>query len=209
MSAVLELTDAGRTIKSNPSSCSAGYGASLDDTELDIYLLREHLQDSYFKFQFELADVLEDVCSTKSEYAGLMFLVLTERNEAYVEEQFRRRGVPELTSVMKPENVVPQDGGERSLPNDGVSASLPGRKTGRRRRKVKRQPQSADPSDEESDHRPDTEAEFRVENNPFAFSPGQMNKLLNPKSLTAYRALGGFDGIQRGLRSDRNAELVA
>jgi hypothetical protein len=32
--------------------------------------------------------------------------------------------------------------------------------------------------------------DFVVENNPFAFSPGQLNKLLNPKSLPAYKALG-------------------
>ncbi|KAI1801765.1 plasma membrane calcium-transporting ATPase [Daldinia bambusicola] len=54
---------------------------------------------------------------------------------------------------------------------------------------------------------PGTEADFQVENNPFAFSPGQLNKLLNPKSLLAFRALGGITGIARGLQSDINAGL--
>ena len=54
---------------------------------------------------------------------------------------------------------------------------------------------------------PGTEADFEVENNKFAFSPGQMNKLLNPKSLAAFTALGGLPGIERGLRTDINAGL--
>ncbi|KAM6514413.1 plasma membrane calcium [Fusarium falciforme] len=57
--------------------------------------------------------------------------------------------------------------------------------------------------------RPDlgTEGDFHVENNPFAFSPGQLNKLLNPKSLPAFRALGGLRGIACGLQTDINAGL--
>lgn len=49
---------------------------------------------------------------------------------------------------------------------------------------------------------PGTEADFEVNNNPFAFSPGQLNKLLSPKSLQAYVALGGLRGIERGLRTN-------
>ncbi|KAF9870871.1 calcium-translocating P-type ATPase [Colletotrichum karsti] len=49
---------------------------------------------------------------------------------------------------------------------------------------------------------PGTEHDFRVDNNPFAFSPGQLNKLLNPKSLSAFRALGGLHGIARGIQTD-------
>lgn len=49
---------------------------------------------------------------------------------------------------------------------------------------------------------PGTEKDFAVENNPFAFSPGQLGKLLNPKSLPAFRALGGLRGIERGLQTD-------
>lgn len=54
---------------------------------------------------------------------------------------------------------------------------------------------------------PGTEADFEVENNKFAFSPGQLGKLYNPKSLGAFHALGGLDGIEKGLRSDRRAGL--
>lgn len=54
---------------------------------------------------------------------------------------------------------------------------------------------------------PGTETDFKVENNPFAFSPGQLNKLLNPKSLLAFRALGGLRGIERGLQTDTTAGL--
>ncbi|KAI4864687.1 plasma membrane calcium-transporting ATPase [Hypoxylon rubiginosum] len=54
---------------------------------------------------------------------------------------------------------------------------------------------------------PGTEGDFQVENNPFAFSPGQLNKLQNPKSLPAYRALGGLTGIARGLQTDINIGL--
>ena len=47
------------------------------------------------------------------------------------------------------------------------------------------------------------EGDFEVVDNCFAFSPGQLNKLLNPKSLGAFRALGGLQGLEKGLRTDR------
>ena len=46
------------------------------------------------------------------------------------------------------------------------------------------------------------EKDFEVANNPFAFSPGQLNKTLNPKSLAEFRALGGLKGLERGLKTD-------
>jgi Ca2+-transporting ATPase len=49
---------------------------------------------------------------------------------------------------------------------------------------------------------PGTEADFEVKDNPFAFSPGQLGKMLNPKSLEAFRALGGLKGIERGLHAN-------
>lgn len=57
--------------------------------------------------------------------------------------------------------------------------------------------------------RPDNtdEKDFQVANSPFAFSPGQLNKTLNPKSLAAYRALGGLRGLERGLQTDVVAGL--
>ncbi|KAI8683991.1 Calcium-transporting ATPase [Fusarium keratoplasticum] len=54
---------------------------------------------------------------------------------------------------------------------------------------------------------PGTEDMFKVEHNKFAFNPGQLSKLLNPKSLNAFYALGGIDGLEKGLRTDRNAGL--
>lgn len=54
---------------------------------------------------------------------------------------------------------------------------------------------------------PGTEADFEVNDNPFAFSPGQLNKLLSPKSLQAYVALGGLSGIERGLRTNIESGL--
>lgn len=54
---------------------------------------------------------------------------------------------------------------------------------------------------------PGREAEFEVEDNKFAFSPGQLNKLLNPKSLGALHALGGLRGIEKGLRTDTRSGL--
>ncbi|KAL8420555.1 hypothetical protein RB594_003369 [Gaeumannomyces avenae] len=61
------------------------------------------------------------------------------------------------------------------------------------------------PVDVEAALRPDpgTEADFAVAgDNPFAFTPGQLGKLLNPKSLDAFRALGGLRGIEKGLQTD-------
>ncbi|UNI18247.1 plasma membrane calcium [Purpureocillium takamizusanense] len=52
-----------------------------------------------------------------------------------------------------------------------------------------------------------TEADFKVDNNPFAFTPGQLNKMFNPKSLPAFYALGGLRGLEKGLRSDRKSGL--
>ncbi|KAI0131910.1 calcium-translocating P-type ATPase [Xylariales sp. AK1849] len=54
---------------------------------------------------------------------------------------------------------------------------------------------------------PGTEADFQVEDNPFAFSPGQLNKLLNPKSLPAFRAIGGLKGVEKGLQTNTKSGL--
>ncbi|OJJ40168.1 hypothetical protein ASPWEDRAFT_63626 [Aspergillus wentii DTO 134E9] len=54
---------------------------------------------------------------------------------------------------------------------------------------------------------PQHEHDFEVENNNFAFTPGQLNKLLNPKSLAAFQALGGPHGLAYGLRTDLTVGL--
>ncbi|CAG5179482.1 uncharacterized protein ALTATR162_LOCUS9307 [Alternaria atra] len=46
-------------------------------------------------------------------------------------------------------------------------------------------------------------------NNPFAFTPSQLSKLLNPKSLPVYQALGGIHGIAAGLQSNIHTGLSA
>ncbi|KAI1310719.1 hypothetical protein F5Y03DRAFT_26452 [Xylaria venustula] len=51
------------------------------------------------------------------------------------------------------------------------------------------------------------EEDFQVHDNPFAFSPGQLTKMFNPKSLSAFYKLGGLQGLEKGLRSDRAAGL--
>ena len=52
-----------------------------------------------------------------------------------------------------------------------------------------------------------SEEAFQVENNPFAFTPGQLTKMFNPKSLAAFYALGGLAGIEKGLRTNRDTGL--
>ncbi|CAK7267885.1 plasma membrane calcium [Sporothrix epigloea] len=52
-----------------------------------------------------------------------------------------------------------------------------------------------------------TEDAFKVINNPFAFSPGQLGKMFDPKSLAAFYSLGGLAGLEKGLRTDRKAGL--
>ncbi|KAI9928849.1 hypothetical protein ASPWEDRAFT_105000 [Aspergillus wentii DTO 134E9] len=54
---------------------------------------------------------------------------------------------------------------------------------------------------------PGREPEFEVEDNVFAFSPGQLNKLLNPKNLGALHALGGIRGLEKGLRTNITSGL--
>ncbi|KAJ5180659.1 ATPase P-type K/Mg/Cd/Cu/Zn/Na/Ca/Na/H-transporter [Penicillium capsulatum] len=54
---------------------------------------------------------------------------------------------------------------------------------------------------------PGRESEFEVEDNRFAFTPGQLNKLLNPKSFAAFRALGGLQGLEKGLRTNVQSGL--
>ena len=54
---------------------------------------------------------------------------------------------------------------------------------------------------------PGTEDDFRRENNLFAFTPGHMSKLLNPKNLGGFHALGGLAGLEKGLRTNRKSGL--
>ncbi|KAI9685598.1 MAG: hypothetical protein M1822_004456 [Bathelium mastoideum] len=52
-----------------------------------------------------------------------------------------------------------------------------------------------------------TELDEHAADCPFAFSPGQMSKLYNPKSLRVFHALGGLLGLEKGLEfSNLSAE---
>lgn len=55
--------------------------------------------------------------------------------------------------------------------------------------------------------KPSRGSDFEVENYKFAFSPGQLNKLLNPKNFSAFSALGGLSGLEKGLRTDMRSGL--
>ncbi|KAF8453833.1 hypothetical protein BGX38DRAFT_1268345 [Terfezia claveryi] len=49
---------------------------------------------------------------------------------------------------------------------------------------------------------PGQEKLFQQDNNPFAFTCGHLIKFFNPKSLAAYFASGGLEGLERGLQTD-------
>jgi Ca2+-transporting ATPase len=46
---------------------------------------------------------------------------------------------------------------------------------------------------------PKAEADFEIENNKFAFSPGQLGRLYNPQILNAFHALGRLNELEKGL----------
>jgi P-type Ca2+ transporter type 2C len=50
---------------------------------------------------------------------------------------------------------------------------------------------------------------FHVQKNKFAYTPGHLSKLLNPKSLSAFYALGGLTGLEKGLAANRQSGLSA
>jgi Ca2+-transporting ATPase len=54
--------------------------------------------------------------------------------------------------------------------------------------------------------KPSGGSDFAVENK-FAFSLDQLNKLLNPKNFSAFGALGGLSGLEKGLRTDVRSGL--
>lgn len=54
---------------------------------------------------------------------------------------------------------------------------------------------------------PGTEADFERPGSKFGLTPGQLNKLINPKSLSAFYAVGGLAGIEKCLRTDRVSGL--
>jgi hypothetical protein len=53
----------------------------------------------------------------------------------------------------------------------------------------------------------DSDSSFEVENNNSAFSPSQLEKLYNSKSFAAFHALGGLEGLEKGLRTGRTVGM--
>jgi len=65
------------------------------------------------------------------------------------------------------------------------------------------------PDDDENPLKPDPghEAAYKVANNMFAFSPGHLDKMFQPKSIQALKAMGGIEGLEKGLQTDVKAGL--
>lgn len=115
--------------------------------------------------------------------------------------------VPHGTHRSRQNSVDSEEGGAKSTTSQGetvvastVLSEKPSKSTGEGSKKIMSDPTALKPDIGK-------EAEFEVENNPFAFSPGQLSKMFNPKSLAAFWALGGIPGLEKGLRTDRKAGL--
>ncbi|RPA85866.1 calcium-translocating P-type ATPase [Ascobolus immersus RN42] len=63
--------------------------------------------------------------------------------------------------------------------------------------------------DDENPLKPDPGKEdaYKVANNMFAFTPGHLDKMFQPKSLAALKAMGGIEGLEKGLQTDIKAGL--
>lgn len=109
------------------------------------------------------------------------------------------------------QNSVDSDDGQKSFTSSQgdtvVGSSWHGDKPGKST--SSRASDNHNVMNDETALRPDqgNEDDFKVENNPFAYTPGMLNKMFNPKSLAAFYKLGGLAGMEKGLRSDRNAGL--
>ncbi|KAL6886410.1 cation transporting ATPase [Trichoderma longibrachiatum] len=105
------------------------------------------------------------------------------------------------------QNSVDSEDASRSFVSGGDATVVPSSST--QTDKYKTTPANDKIMSDETALKPDagTEADFEVQNNPFAFTPGQLNKMFNPKNLAAFYQLGGLRGLERGLRTDRKAGL--
>ncbi|KAI1411136.1 calcium-translocating P-type ATPase [Hypoxylon sp. FL1857] len=108
------------------------------------------------------------------------------------------------------QNSVDSEDGSRSISSSQgdtvtVTASWQGEKSATSKQSFDNEKIMKD----ESALKPDQgkEADFEVEDNPFAYSPGQLGKMFNPKSLSAFYQLGGLAGLEKGLRTNRNTGL--
>ncbi|KFA53171.1 hypothetical protein S40293_03137 [Stachybotrys chartarum IBT 40293] len=116
--------------------------------------------------------------------------------------------VPQGTMPSRQNSVDSTNGGASTVSSQGDTATVVATNATRAER-AKISLDNDDIMNDQNALKPDAnmESDFEVENNPFAFSPGQLNKMFNPKSLSAFYKLGGLRGIEKGLRSDRKAGL--
>lgn len=107
------------------------------------------------------------------------------------------------------QNSVDSDDGSRSMGSQGETIAFSSSFTSEKAPKSADHPTNDNVRNDPDALKPDVgrEEAFVVENNPFAFSPGQLSKMFNPKSLSAFYSLGGLDGLEKGLRTDRKAGL--
>ncbi|KAI2469645.1 calcium-translocating P-type ATPase [Annulohypoxylon bovei var. microspora] len=123
----------------------------------------------------------------------------TEKGQAYlsVPDHHRSR-----------QNSVDSEDGSRSISSsqgDTVTASWQGEKITTSKQSFDNEKIMKDENALKPDQGKD--ADFQVENNPFAYSPGQLTKMFNPKSLSAFYQLGGLVGMEKGLRTNRDTGL--
>ncbi|KAL8327764.1 hypothetical protein RB597_003878 [Gaeumannomyces tritici] len=108
------------------------------------------------------------------------------------------------------QNSVDSDDGSRSMTStQGETIAVSGSYSTEKPRKSTDMPSNDKIRNDPNALKPDLgkEESFVVTNNPFAFSPGQLSKMFNPKSLSAFYKLGGLNGLEKGLRTDRKAGL--
>ena len=111
------------------------------------------------------------------------------------------------------QNSVDSDEASRSSASYGGETHVPPASASGRSDIVRKDTQNSARNDDIMNDRealkpdPGTEADFMVDENKFAFTPGILNKLINPKSLAAFYAIGGLAGLEKGLRTDRHAGL--
>ncbi|KAF2181798.1 hypothetical protein K469DRAFT_752658 [Zopfia rhizophila CBS 207.26] len=95
LSTYYSLTLDGQEIQG--TAVPAAVCVTTENEVLKIYLIGQHLKDSHWRCQFELADHLENYCHTEDHLKGLMFYAINERNNEMVNIQFARKGVRILT----------------------------------------------------------------------------------------------------------------
>ncbi len=123
----------------------------------------------------------------------------------------RNQGFLSVPSAIRSrQNSVDSDEGARSLAtSQGETVTGSASYTGEKSKSMSGEPFGDKIMHDPTALKPDQgkEADFVVEDNRFAFSPGQLSKMFDPKSLAAFYRLGGLAGLEKGLRSDRKAGL--